>query len=68
MRVTCIGDVAGIWLYFVKDVRFLALLYVVLLVLAVKGLLEWRKAHTATGATADEAAGGQRALIEEVDL
>ncbi len=37
-------DVIGIWLYFVKDVRFLSLLYVILLALAVKGLADWRRA------------------------
>ncbi len=35
-------DLIGIWLYFVKDVKFLSLLYVVFLVLAVKGLINWR--------------------------
>lgn len=34
-------DIIGIGLYFVKDVRFLALLYVVLLGLAIKGLIDW---------------------------
>ena len=38
-------DVIGIWLYFVKDVRFISLLYVVLLVLAVRGLFDWRSAR-----------------------
>jgi nicotinamide mononucleotide transporter len=37
-------DVIGIWLYFVKDVRFVSLLYVVLLGMAVKGLVGWRRA------------------------
>lgn len=37
-----IVDVIGIWLYFVKDVKFLSLLYVILLVIATKGFLEWR--------------------------
>lgn len=37
-----IVDIIGIWLYFVKDVKFLSLLYVVLLVIATKGFLEWR--------------------------
>jgi nicotinamide mononucleotide transporter len=37
-------DLIGIWLYFVKDVRFVSLLYVILLVLAIKGLGEWRRA------------------------
>ena len=37
-------DVIGIWLYFVKDVRFISLLYVVLLALAIRGLFDWRSA------------------------
>lgn len=37
-------DVVGIWLYFVKNIRFVSLLYVVLLALAVRGLGEWRRA------------------------
>ncbi len=37
-------DIIGIWLYFVKDVRFISLLYVVLLVMAVRGLIGWRRA------------------------
>ena len=37
-----IVDIIGIWLYFVKDVKFLSLLYVILLVIATKGFLEWR--------------------------
>ena len=36
-------DVIGIWLYFVKDVKFISLLYVILLVMAVRGLLDWRR-------------------------
>jgi nicotinamide mononucleotide transporter len=36
-------DIFGIWLYFIKDVRFIAMLYVVLLILAVKGLINWQK-------------------------
>jgi nicotinamide mononucleotide transporter len=36
-------DVIGIWLYYEKGVRFIALLYVVLLVLAVRGLLQWKR-------------------------
>jgi nicotinamide mononucleotide transporter len=35
-------DVIGIWLYFVKDVKFISLLYVILLVIAVRGFLNWR--------------------------
>ncbi len=38
-----IVDVIGIWLYYVKDVRFISLLYVILLGMAVNGLREWRK-------------------------
>jgi len=36
-------DLIGIWLYFVRGVRFVSLLYVILLVLAIKGLGEWRR-------------------------
>ena len=35
-------DIIGIGLYWAKDVRFVALLYVLLFGLAVKGLVEWR--------------------------
>lgn len=38
-----IVDSIGIWLYFVKDVRFISLLYVVLLVMAFNGLRQWHK-------------------------
>lgn len=38
-----IVDVVGIWLYFVKDVRFISLLYVILLILAINGLRMWNK-------------------------
>ena len=34
-------DVIGIWLYFAKDVKFISLLYVMLLCLAIRGLLNW---------------------------
>jgi len=37
-------DVVGVWLYWAKDVRFVSILYVVLLALAIRGLLEWRRA------------------------
>jgi nicotinamide mononucleotide transporter len=40
-----IVDVIGIGLYFVKEVRFLSLLYVILLVLALNGLREWWQAY-----------------------
>lgn len=36
-------DVIGIWLYFVKDVKFISLLYVILLILAINGLRMWSK-------------------------
>jgi nicotinamide mononucleotide transporter len=39
-----IVDVIGIWLYFVKDVKFISLLYVILLIMAVNGLRSWHKA------------------------
>lgn len=38
-----IVDVIGIWLYFVKDVKFISLLYVVLLIMACNGLRMWNK-------------------------
>ena len=37
-------DLIGIWLYFVKDVKFISLLYVILLAMATKGLINWTKA------------------------
>jgi nicotinamide mononucleotide transporter len=38
-----IVDVVGIWLYYVKDVRFVSVLYIILLLLAVNGLRTWLK-------------------------
>lgn len=38
-----IVDMIGIWLYFVKDVKFISLLYVILLLMAVNGLRMWHK-------------------------
>ena len=38
-----IVDVIGIWLYFVKDVKFLSLLYVILLIMVFNGLRMWHK-------------------------
>lgn len=38
-----IVDVIGIWLYFVKDVKFISLLYVILLIMAFNGLRMWHK-------------------------
>ncbi|MEH1964927.1 MULTISPECIES: nicotinamide riboside transporter PnuC [unclassified Nostoc] len=37
-------DIIGIWLYYVKEVRFIALLYVILLFMAINGLINWLKA------------------------
>jgi len=34
-------DITGIWLYYVKEIRFVALLYVLLLVLAARGFVLW---------------------------
>jgi nicotinamide mononucleotide transporter len=39
-----IVDIFGIWLYFVKDVKFISLLYVILLFMAINGLVMWSKA------------------------
>ena len=38
-----IVDVIGIWLYFVKGVRFISLEYFLFLILATQGLLRWRR-------------------------
>ena len=38
-------DIIGIWLYFVKGVVFVSLLYLVFLFMATKGLLNWRKIY-----------------------
>lgn len=38
-----IVDAIGIWLYFVKDVKFISLLYVILLIMAMNGLRSWSK-------------------------
>jgi nicotinamide mononucleotide transporter len=48
-------DVIGIWLYFVKDVRFISMLYVVLLFLAVRGLADWRRARARVTQLAQQA-------------
>lgn len=39
-----IVDIIGIWLYYVKEVKFIALLYVILLGMAVNGLISWLRA------------------------
>lgn len=38
-----IVDIIGIWLYFIKDVKFISILYVVLLIMAFNGLRMWNK-------------------------
>lgn len=38
-------DIIGIWLYYVKDVKFVALLYCIFLVLAISGLISWYKTY-----------------------
>jgi nicotinamide riboside transporter PnuC len=38
-----IVDLVAIWLYFIKDVKSLSLLYVILLGIAVNGCLTWRR-------------------------
>ena len=43
-------DVVGVWLYYVKDVKFVALLYVVLTGIAAAGLVGW---HRTRGGGAD---------------
>jgi len=43
-----IVDVIGIWLYYVKDVKFISFLYVILLILAINGLYSWSKEKRAT--------------------
>lgn len=45
-------DVIGVVLYYVKDARFVAILYVVFLALAVYGLREWLKKAQTSGAPA----------------
>ena len=39
-------DVIGIWLYFTKDVKFISLLYILLLFLAIRGLMGWINVKT----------------------
>jgi nicotinamide mononucleotide transporter len=41
-------DVIAVGLYYVKNVRFIALLYVALLMLAIRGLVAWHRASRAT--------------------
>ncbi len=39
-------DVVAIWLYYIKDVKFLSLLYVILLGIAINGWLTWRRSNS----------------------
>lgn len=36
-------DVIGVWLYYVKDVKLVSLLYLIFLFIAIKGLVDWHK-------------------------
>ncbi|MBE9000861.1 nicotinamide mononucleotide transporter [Nostoc sp. LEGE 12447] len=38
-----IVDVIGIWLYYVKEVKFIAFLYIILLFIAINGSISWLK-------------------------
>ncbi|RCJ20274.1 nicotinamide mononucleotide transporter [Nostoc sp. ATCC 43529] len=40
-------DIIGIWLYYVKEVKFIALLYVILLLIAINGSISWLKTTSA---------------------
>lgn len=42
-------DIIGVWLYYVKEVRFVALLYLVLLGMATSGFASWLRASRKTG-------------------
>lgn len=42
-------DVIGIILYFVKDVKFISLLYVMLLMIAIRGFIKWHKESKENG-------------------
>lgn len=41
-------DIIGIWLYYVKEVRFIALLYLILLGMAISGLVSWLRRAAGT--------------------
>ncbi len=43
-----IVDCIGIWLYYEKEVRFLSILYIILLIMAINGLLVWWKERAVT--------------------
>jgi nicotinamide mononucleotide transporter len=48
-------DVVAIGLYYVKDVRFLSVLYVILLGIAINGWRYWHRAYQATRLSSQEA-------------
>jgi nicotinamide mononucleotide transporter len=55
-RVECwhywiIIDIIGVWLYYVKGVRFISLEYAIFLVMATGGLLSWRKLPAASSSS-----------------
>jgi nicotinamide mononucleotide transporter len=50
-----IVDLIGIWLYFVKEVRFISVLYVILLGLAAKGLVDWEVTRRRTALLTEQA-------------
>jgi len=45
-------DIVGIGLYYIKAVRFISLLYVILLFLAIRGYISWLRVNRATPETA----------------
>ena len=51
-------NVIGIGLYYAKDVKLISLLYVILLVLAFRGLIEWRRTQTSSRSAAPVAQTG----------
>lgn len=58
-------DIAGVWLYFVKDVKFIALEYLIFLVMATAGLFAWRKKmrqHQDDDYDASHGTGGRQVL------
>jgi nicotinamide mononucleotide transporter len=53
-------DIIGIWLYFVKDVKFVSLLYVIFLINAIYGLCLWFKDYQKNSAKGGFASGGKQ--------
>ncbi len=52
-----IVDIIGIWLYYVKEVRFISLLYVILLVIAINGLIIWFRGMESSAAVKNRITG-----------